>query len=125
MDLLERVLKKILNSNPVLNQGVQDAKIIEAWPLAVGEALGKHTRAVQVKGATLLIEVDHPIWKQELHANKQLALQRLNEKLAEIFVDDGKNRQPPRVEDLFLLSKSPARIRPESPEKSEKKPRPR
>ena len=117
MDLLERVLKKILNSNPALNQGVQDAKIIETWPLSVGEALAKHARAVQVKGTTLLIEVDHPIWKQELHANKQLALQRLNEKLAEISIHP--------IEDLFLLSKSPARTKSEPPEKSEKKPRPR
>lgn len=110
MDLLDRVLKKILGANPTLSQGVQDAKILEAWPLAVGDALSKHTRAVQVKGRTLLIEVDHPIWKQELHSNKQLALKRLNEKLSEIF----KKETPETfVDDLFLLSKSPARTKPE------------
>jgi predicted nucleic acid-binding Zn ribbon protein len=108
MDLLERVIKHILGTNPSLKQGLQDAKLMDAWPLAVGGALAKHTRAVQVKGKTLLIEVDHPIWKQELHANKQLALRRLNEKLSEIF---GESKI--YVEDLFLLSKSPTRSKPE------------
>ena len=108
MDLVDRIIKKILGKNPVLNQGLQDARIMETWPLAVGEALAKHARAVQVKGTTLLIEVDHPIWKQELHSNKQLALKRLNEKLREIL-----QTEKTYVEDLFLLSKSPTRTKPE------------
>jgi predicted nucleic acid-binding Zn ribbon protein len=108
MDLLERVLQKILGSNPTLSQGVQDAKIMETWPLAVGDALAKHARAVQVKGRTLLVEVDHSIWKQELHSNKALALKKLNEKLSEVF---GESKL--YVDDLFLLSKSPSKTKPE------------
>ncbi len=97
MDVLSRVIKKILGTNPVLKQGIDDARVLEIWPLAVGEQLAKHARAVQVKGKTLLIEVDHPIWKQELHSNKQLALKRLNEKLVGIH----------EIEDLFLISPLP------------------
>jgi predicted nucleic acid-binding Zn ribbon protein len=101
MDSLSQVLKKILGSNKALQQGVQDTQIIDLWPLAVGEVLAKHTRAVQVKGKTLLIEVDHSIWKQELHANKQLALKKLNEKINEVL-------KPEKIwiEDLFLLMSS-------------------
>ncbi len=99
MDLLNRVIKKILNQSPALKQGVDDARIIEAWAPAVGEAIAKHARAVQVKNKTLIVEVDHPIWKQELLANKALALQKLNAKLSEIFEDP---TMKIRIEDLYL-----------------------
>ena len=102
MDLLQRVLKKIISQNKGLKQGVQDAQILETWGLAVGPQLAKHTRAVQVKGKTLLIEVDHAIWKQELHANKQLALKRFNEKLNEVLGENTKGEM--WIEDIFLLS---------------------
>ena len=101
MDLLSRVIKSILSKNPSLNQGVNDAKIIEAWAPAVGETLAKHARAVQVRGKTLIVEVDHPIWKQELLANKALALQKLNVKISEIFEDKTKKIW---IDDLYLGS---------------------
>ena len=101
MDLLSRVLKKILSQNPALKQGVNDARIIEAWAPAVGETIAKHTQAVQVKNKTLIVEVDHPIWKQELLANKTLALQKLNAKISEIFAD---NATKIWIEDLYLGS---------------------
>ncbi len=107
MDTLSSLIKKILGSNPALQQGLQDARIIETWPLAVGELLAKHTHAVQVKNKTLMIEVDHPIWKQELHSNKQLAIRKLNEKLAEVLANDPspkKNTEQVWIEDIFLLS---------------------
>ncbi len=99
MDLLSRVLQKILNQNPALKTGVNDARILELWPLAVGEAIAKHTRAVQVKNKTMIIEVDHAIWRQELLANKSLAIQKLNQKICEAF-----HAEPGTIwiDDLFL-----------------------
>lgn len=101
MDILNRVLKKILSQNPALKQGITDAKIIEAWAPAVGEAIAKHAHAVQVKNKTLIVEVDHPIWKQELLANKKLALQKLNTKISEIM---GEEPAKIWIEDLYLGS---------------------
>jgi predicted nucleic acid-binding Zn ribbon protein len=101
MDLLSRVIKKILNQNASLKQGVNDARIIEAWAPAVGETIAKHTQAVQVKNKTLIVEVDHPIWKQELLANKTLALQKLNRKISEVFED---TTDKIWIEDLYLGS---------------------
>jgi predicted nucleic acid-binding Zn ribbon protein len=103
MDSLSQVLKKLLGSVPALQQGVQDTQILDVWPLAVGELLAKHTRAVQVKGKTLLIEVDHPIWKQELHANKQLALKKLNEKINAVLSPGSEKIW---IEEIFLLMSS-------------------
>lgn len=111
MDLLSRVIKKILSQNPSLKQGVNDARILEAWAPAVGETIAKHTQAVQVKNKTLIVEVDHPIWKQELHANKKLALQKLNRKISEILEDTGETVW---IEDLYLgtLSRTKQKAKP-------------
>jgi hypothetical protein len=108
MDLLETLLKKIMSANPSLRQGVQDAKILETWELAVGPQLAKHARAVSMKNKTMLVEVVHPVWKQELHSNKQLALRRLNDKLNEVFATPTPAGETGKiwVEDLFFLSPS-------------------
>ena len=114
MDLLSRVINSILKKNPALNQGVNDARIIESWAPAVGETIAKHAQAVQVKNKTLIVEVDHPIWKQELLANKALALQKLNAKISEIFEDKtGKIW----IEDLYLgsLSRTKQKVKPIPP----------
>lgn len=99
MDSLGRVIGKILKQNPSLKRGVEDAKILEAWGPAVGDLIAKHSKAVQVREKTLIIEVDHPIWKQELTANKALALKKLNQKISEVLNDQ---REQPWIEDLFF-----------------------
>ena len=85
MDLLSRVLQKILAQNSGLKRGLSEARIIEAWGPAVGETIAKHSRARQVRDRTMIVDVDHPIWKQELLANKPLALQKLNHKISEMM----------------------------------------
>lgn len=99
MDSLSRVIGKILRQNPSLKRGLEDAKILEAWAPAVGELISKHSKAVQIRDKTLIVEVDHPIWKQELTANKALALQKLNDKISEII---GEKSDQPWIEDLYL-----------------------
>jgi len=88
MNLLSQVIKKILNQNQALKQGVQDAQILEAWAPAVGELIAKHAVAAQVKNKTLIVNVDHPIWKQELHSNKAMVLQKLNAKISELLTGE-------------------------------------
>ncbi len=109
MDLLDRVLKKMLRTHPALKQGIQDACILDTWPEAVGEQIAKHARAFQIKGKTLMVEVDHPIWKQELHANKKLAIARLNQKITEKIKGEGGHVPEPWIEEIFLVSKSPTK----------------
>ncbi|MBU6154481.1 MAG: DUF721 domain-containing protein [Bdellovibrionales bacterium] len=81
MDSLSQVLKKILSANPGLSQGVEEARILELWPEAIGESISKHAKAVQIKGTILFISVEKPVWRQELHSNKSLVLQKLNQNL--------------------------------------------
>jgi predicted nucleic acid-binding Zn ribbon protein len=78
MDTLSRVIKKILNSNPDLRKGLGEARVLELWAKAVGPQIANRARAVQLKGKTIMVAVDHPVWKQELLANKRLVLEKLN-----------------------------------------------
>ncbi|NDF14429.1 DUF721 domain-containing protein [bacterium] len=100
MDLLNTVLKKIFSQNPELGKGVHEARILELWSKAMGEPISKHARATQIQGSTLFIAVEQPVWRQELHSNKMLALKKLNHLLREEL------GPPPKrdfwVEELFF-----------------------
>lgn len=101
MENLPRILLRLISQVPALKAGVQEAQILELWPKAVGPALAKHTKAFSIKNQTLMVEVDHPIWKQELHANKSLALQQMNARIqAEI-------PEAKLIQEIFLVSPQP------------------
>ncbi len=101
MDVLNQILKKILSSKPELSKGLHEARILELWAKAMGETLSKHAKAVQVKGSTLFISVDQPVWRQELHSNKRLALQKLNRALIQELGTP--NQREFWIEDLFFM----------------------
>ena len=103
MENLSKVLARLLKGNKALKQGVEEAQILEIWPISVGAALAKHTRAVKLKGKTLMVEVDHPIWMKELHANKLLAIKQINEKIKELVSPTCS------IDDIFLVSTQPKR----------------
>ncbi len=100
MNSLKAVLQRILQSNSQLKQGVQEAQILELWPEAVGPLIAKHTRAAYMKNKTAFIEVDHPVWKQELFANRSLALKKLNAAAEQHL---GSAPQGQWVDELFLI----------------------
>jgi predicted nucleic acid-binding Zn ribbon protein len=101
MDTLSQILKRILSTNPELSHGVEEARILELWPEAVGESIARHSKAVQIKGTTLFISVEKPVWRQELHSNKSLVLQKLNRHLS---VRLGQHRSGGNwIEEIFFL----------------------
>ncbi|MBS1958874.1 MAG: DUF721 domain-containing protein [Bdellovibrionales bacterium] len=101
MNQLKSVLKKILGSNAALRQGVQEARIIELWPEAVGAMIAKHARAAFMKERKVFIEVDSPVWRQELFTNKQMVLKKFNDLLTKEF---GVSSKEAWVSDLFFLN---------------------
>jgi predicted nucleic acid-binding Zn ribbon protein len=103
METLTRIIERMLKRDPSIKQGIEEARILAEWPLSVGPSIAKHTRAYQIKNKTLFIEVDHPIWKQELHANKRLALQKLNIRISTLIGPHA------CLDDLFLVSPQPKR----------------
>jgi predicted nucleic acid-binding Zn ribbon protein len=85
-DRIGEILKKIQRKNPVLKQRVTEATSLSRWSEAVGSQIAKHSRAIRVQEGVLWIEVDHPIWKSELHYRKRQILELLNMNTGELGV---------------------------------------
>jgi len=83
-DILARLQKKY----PVLQKRIQESKALDNWQKAVGPGISKHTRTIRVLDRVLWIEVDHPIWKSEIHLRKRQIVDRLNETAGEAVIDD-------------------------------------
>jgi len=103
------ILRKLQSKNPLLKQRIEEAGALSRWEKAVGAQIAKHTRAIQVKDSVLWVEVDHPIWKSELHHRKRQILAALNRPASE-DASTGKHSasltpaQPPEIiKDLLLL----------------------
>lgn len=74
----EDILKSIRERNPRLDRRLQEAEAVVRWDATVGPAIAKHSRALRVEDGVLWVEVDHPVWKSELHHRKRQVLDLLN-----------------------------------------------
>jgi predicted nucleic acid-binding Zn ribbon protein len=75
---LVSIIKKTRNSHPSFSVRLAEAEALGRWPIAVGDTIAKHARAIRVKDSVLWVEVEHPIWRSELHYRKQQILDILN-----------------------------------------------
>src|SRR3954454_13552274 len=110
LESLLDILKKAQESHPSFKLRLAEAEALERWKLAVGEVIEKHAKAIRVQNGVLWVEVQHPIWKSELHYRKQQILDILNGKAT------GANSKltPPAevLTDIYYLD-----FRPQSPYK--------
>ncbi len=81
---------------------MQEVEAVGRWAIAVGPAIAKHTRALRVQDRVLWVEVDHPIWRSELHYRKRQILELLNEgRSGGLAGQLEKAREP--IDDLFFV----------------------
>lgn len=73
------ILDKARRQYPALSKRLEEAQALSRWELAVGPAIARHSRAIRVQDGVLWVEVDHPIWKSELHHRKRQILEILNQ----------------------------------------------
>lgn len=57
-----------------------EAEALGRWEIAVGQLIARHARAIRVQNSILWVEVEHPIWRSELHYRKKQILDILNGK---------------------------------------------
>lgn len=94
---------------PSLAKRLDEAEALGRWEKAVGPAIAKHSRAVRVQDEVLWVEVDHPLWKSELHHRKRQILEILNSKAPEKEI----------LKDILLLDPRPAYQRPNNARKED------
>jgi len=59
-------------------ESVSEEDINNIWKQAAGEGASNHSSPVQIKGNTLVINVDSPIWIYQLNIKKEKIEQKLN-----------------------------------------------
>ena len=96
-DNLGDILKKIRSKHPVLSKRLAEAEAVSRWDAAVGPMIAKHARATKVVRGELWVEVDHPIWRTELHHKKRQILETLNREIR-----DGDGDSEP-IQDIFFV----------------------
>jgi len=80
LDSLLDIIKKAQKKHPAFSMRLAEAEALGRWDVAVGELIARHSRAVRVQSSVLWVEVEHPIWRSELHYRKQQILDILNGK---------------------------------------------
>jgi predicted nucleic acid-binding Zn ribbon protein len=96
---LTDILKQAQKRFPGLAKRLDEAQALGRWEIAVGPAIAKHSRALRVQDGMLWVEVDHPIWKSELHHRKRQILEILN-KTADSQTQPGARLGPDSFQDL-------------------------
>ena len=83
-DRLSDILQKVQGQYPALSKRIKEAEALGRWEIAVGAMIAKHSRAIRIQDSVLWVEVDHPIWKSELHYRKRQILDILNKQGGEL-----------------------------------------
>lgn len=78
-DGIADILRMARSKFPQLSKRLDEAKALDRWEVAVGAIIAKHSRAIRVKDGVLFVEVDHPIWRSELHHRKHQIMTILND----------------------------------------------
>jgi len=75
---LKDIISFARKMNPEFSKRLDESKALAFWGQAVGPHISKHTELISVKNGTLIIAVDHPVWKNELFLRKKQILEKLN-----------------------------------------------
>ncbi len=114
---IKDILAKIQARNPALRTRLEEAIAVEGWDKAVGPQIALHARALKVEAGVLWIEVDHSVWRTELHHRKRQILEKLNEAAGR-----SGDAAKPILTDLFLIE--PKRSYSANPRDTAKKKKP-
>lgn len=101
LNSLFEIIKITRKKYPRLSARISEAEALGRWNLAVGELIAKHSKAIRVKDSVLWVEVDHPIWRAELHYRKQQILDILNNKAS--LTNRSSSAQSEVLKDIFYL----------------------
>ncbi len=71
-----------------VERAAHQALIAEVWPEIVGAEAAAHARPMELRGTTLLVEVDPGLWVQELSARRGRFVEDINQRLGGPVVAD-------------------------------------
>ena len=85
-------LPKTLTSLGITRR-TREAQALWLWPQVVGEHLARETKALKLTGGTLLVTASSPALAHQLHLERTLLIDRLNERIGALVVRQIRFRQ--------------------------------
>jgi len=79
---LGSVLKEVVSSFGIEDKLYQ-GQIVATWQEIAGERIGQEVEKTWVRDGKLFVRIKSPVWRQELHLNRDSWCRRLNEELGE------------------------------------------
>jgi len=62
-----------------LKERLAERELLLAWPRVVGARIARCSRAVDIQDSVLILQADHPVWRQELTLLVPSIIARYNE----------------------------------------------
>ena len=87
-EALPRALKSL-----GISRRTREAQAIWLWPQVVGAHLARETNALKLTGGTLLVTASSPALAHQLHLERTLLIDRLNERIGAVVVRQIRFRQ--------------------------------
>lgn len=110
MKKAERVssLLKDLLGKPGIGEQITRHQAWLIWDQLVGEQIAARARPRKLRQGVLEVQVDHPVWMQQLHMMKPAILEKINAKIPNAGITDIYLRQTKEVHPLHLARKKKA-----------------
>ena len=80
MKHLKKAIEEAIDGAGIKSALNQEAAVI-LWGAAVGKVVSSVTKAEKVQSGTLVVRVDTPVWRQELHMQKKEIINKINKKI--------------------------------------------
>ena len=71
-----------------LGKKLSEQRAVIEWPDIVGRRVAEHARALRVDSGMLFVEVDSPVWSQELTLMKRNILREINARIGREAIDN-------------------------------------
>ena len=76
-----------------ITRRTREAQALWLWPQVVGEHLARETKALKLTGGTLLVTASSPALAHQLHLERTMLIDRLNERIGARAVREIRFRQ--------------------------------
>jgi len=84
---LGSVLRDVVRSLGIESK-LGEGRVIVAWDEIVGPRISQEVTQARVRGTRLIVKIASPVWRNELHLNRNSWCRRLNEELGDELISE-------------------------------------
>ena len=86
---LDEILQRVLRDGG-LETPLMQRRLVDAWPIVVGETVNKYTGDRYIRNQTLFVKITNPALRQDLSMMRTQLVKRLNEQVGSLVITDVK-----------------------------------